>query len=306
MADFTSSFWSWYIIIPTVAGIIGCFLLVRWLSTDIKQDDLAKSMGHVWDEDLEELNNPLPRWWLNMFYLTLFFGIGYLVLYPGLGSFAGVLGWTSTGQYQQEIDLADARYGPLFSRYESMDIVAVADDPDARRMGERLFVNYCATCHGSDARGARGFPNLRDNDWLYGGSPETIEQTIMNGRSGVMPAWESALGGEAGVSDVAEYVIGLSGRNVDTEAAARGAKQYETYCAACHGADGTGNQALGAPNLTDNIWLYGGSKARISESIAKGRNGVMPAHGDFLGKDKVHLLAAYVYSLSTGQASIEE
>ncbi|HYQ73232.1 MAG TPA: cytochrome-c oxidase, cbb3-type subunit III [Gammaproteobacteria bacterium] len=306
MADFTSSFWNWYIIIPTVAGIIGCFLLIRWLSTDIKMDDQGKSMGHVWDEDLEELNNPLPRWWLNMFYLTLFFGIGYLVLYPGLGSFAGMLDWTSIGQYDQEIDLADAKYGPLFSRYESMDIVAVADDEDARRMGERLFVNYCATCHGSDARGARGFPNLRDNDWLYGGAPETIKQTIMNGRSGVMPAWESALGGEAGVSDVAEYVISLSGRNVDTESAARGGKQYATFCAACHGADGTGNQALGAPNLADNIWLYGGSKARISETIAKGRNGVMPAHAEFLGKDKVHLLAAYVYSLSTGQESIEE
>jgi len=306
MADFTSSFWNWYIIIPTVAGIIGCFLLVRWLSTDIKPDDLAKSMGHVWDEDLEELNNPLPRWWLNMFYLTLFFGIGYLVLYPGLGTWAGLLGWTSIGQYKQEIDLADAKYGPLFSRYESMDIIAVADDPDARRMGERLFVNYCATCHGSDARGARGFPNLRDNDWLYGGAPATIEQTIMNGRSGVMPAWESALGGEAGVADVAEYVIGLSGRNVDTEAAARGGEKFAMLCAACHGADGTGNQALGAPNLTDNIWLYGGSKARVSETIAKGRNGVMPAHAAFLGKDKVHLLAAYVYSLSTGQESIEE
>jgi len=306
MADFTSSFWNWFIIVPTVAGIIGCFLLVRWLSTDIKTDDQGKSMGHVWDEDLEELNNPLPRWWLNMFYLPLFFGIGYLVLYPGLGTFSGVLGWTSTGQYEQEIDLADAKYGPLFSRYESMDIVAVADDPDARRMGERLFVNYCAVCHGSDARGARGFPNLRDNDWLYGGTPQAIEQSILNGRNGVMPAWEAALGGEAGVADMTEYVLGLSGRNVDTEAAARGGEKFATLCAACHGADGTGNQALGAPNLTDNVWLYGGSSTSVAETIAKGRNGVMPAHAEFLGKDKVHLLAAYVYSLSTGQESIEE
>jgi cytochrome c oxidase cbb3-type subunit 3 len=306
MADFTSSFWNWYIIIPTVGGIIGCFLLVRWLSTDIKPDDLAKSMGHVWDEDLEELNNPLPRWWLNMFYLTLFFGIGYLVLYPGLGTWSGMLGWTSTGQYEQEIDLADAKYGPLFSRYESMDIVAVADDPDARRMGERLFVTYCASCHGSDARGARGFPNLRDNDWLYGGKPETIEQTIMNGRNGVMPAWESALGGEAGVADVAEYVMGLSGRNVDTAAAARGGEKFAMLCAACHGADGTGNQALGAPNLTDNIWLYGGSEKAVTETIANGRNGQMPAHKEFLGPDKVHLLAAYVYGLSTGEQPGQE
>jgi cytochrome c oxidase cbb3-type subunit 3 len=173
-------------------------------------------------------------------------------------------------------------------------------------MGERLFVNYCATCHGSDARGARGFPNLRDNDWLYGGDPETIEQTILNGRNGVMPAWESALGGEAGVADMTEYVLGLSGRTVDTAAAARGGEKFAMLCAACHGADGTGNQALGAPNLTDNIWLYGGSSTSVAETIAKGRNGVMPAHAEFLGKDKVHLLAAYVYSLSTGQESIEE
>ncbi|MDH3901266.1 MAG: cytochrome-c oxidase, cbb3-type subunit III, partial [Gammaproteobacteria bacterium] len=274
MADFTSSFWNWYIIIPTVAGIIACFLLIRWLSTAIKPEDQSKTMGHVWDEDLEELNNPLPRWWLNMFYITLFFGIGYLVLYPGLGTFGGMLGWTSTGQYQKEMDFADAKYGPLFSKYAVMDIVAVADDADARRMGERLFVNYCATCHGSDAGGAPGFPNLRDNVWLYGGDPVTIEQTILNGRSGVMPSWQEALGGEAGVADVTEYVFSLSGRKVDAAAVARGQEKYQMLCVACHGPDGTGNQALGAPNLTDNIWLYGGSRKRVMESIAIGRNGV--------------------------------
>ena len=306
MADFTSSFWNWYIIIPTVGGIIACFLLIRWLSTDIKPGEEAKTMGHVWDENLEELNNPLPRWWLGMFYITLIFGSVYLVLYPGLGSFEGLLGWTSKSQYQREIDLADAKFGPLFEKYQSMDIVAVADDANARKMGERLFVNYCATCHGSDARGARGFPNLRDNDWLYGGTPDAIKQTIMNGRSGVMPAWEAALGGEAGVADMTEYVFSLSGRNVDQAAADRGAEKFQSLCVACHGADGTGNQALGAPNLTDNIWLYGGSAARVQETLAKGRNGQMPAHLDFLGEAKVHLLAAYVYSLSTGQESIKE
>jgi cytochrome c oxidase cbb3-type subunit 3 len=306
MADFTSSFWNWYIIIPTVGGIIACFLLIRWLSTDIKPGDLAKSMGHVWDEDLEELNNPLPRWWLGMFYITLVFGSIYLVLYPGLGTFSGVLGWTSTNQYEREMDLADARFGPLFEKYQAMDIAAVADDADARRMGERLFVNYCATCHGSDARGARGFPNLRDNDWLYGGSPDVIEETILNGRNGVMPAWEAALGGADGVSDMTQYVFSLSGRNVDLAAANRAAEKYQMLCVACHGADGTGNQALGAPNLTDNVWLYGSSATRVSETIARGRNGQMPPHKDFLGEAKVHLLAAYVFSLSTGQEGMEE
>ena len=307
MADFTSSFWNWYIIIPTVVGIIACFLLVRWLSGQTtKAGEQAESMGHVWDGDLQELNNPLPRWWLNLFYITLVFAIGYLALYPGLGNFAGFLGWTSTGQYQREMDLADAKFGPLFGKYRAMDIAAVAADPEARRMGERLFVTYCATCHGSDARGARGFPNLRDNDWLYGGTPEVIQQTILDGRNGVMPAWEDALGGADGVADVAEYVFSLSGRNVDQAAARRGKEKFQTLCVACHGADGTGNQALGAPNLTDNIWLYGGSGTVVMETIAKGRNGKMPPHREFLGEDKVHLLAAYVYSLSTGQEGIEE
>jgi cytochrome c oxidase cbb3-type subunit 3 len=306
MADFTSSFWNWYIIVPTVGGIIACFLLIRWLSTTIKPEDEGKEMDHVWDESLVELNNPLPRWWLNMFYITLFFGIGYLALYPGLGTFKGFLGWTSTGQYEREIDIADAKYGPLFKKFQEMPIIAVAADPEARRMGERLFVNYCATCHGSDARGARGFPNLRDNDWLYGGSPEAIESTLLNGRNGVMPAWKDALGGDDGVFDMSEYVLSLSGRNVDQAAAARGEEKFQMLCVACHGADGTGNQALGAPNLTDNIWLYGGSSKQVMETLAMGRMGVMPPHRDFLGEDKVHLLAAYIYSLSTGQEALEE
>ena len=306
MADFTSSFWNWFIIVPTVGGIIACFLLIRWLSTAIKPEDEGKEMDHVWDGDLVELNNPLPRWWLNMFYITLYFSIGYLALYPGLGTFKGLLEWTSTGQYEREIDIADAKYGPLFKKFQEMPIVAVAADPEARRMGERLFVNYCATCHGSDARGARGFPNLRDNDWLYGGDPDVIQQTILEGRNGVMPAWADALGGDAGVADVTEFVFSLSGRDVDQAAAARGGEKYQMLCVACHGADGIGNQALGAPNLTDSIWLYGGSSKQVMETIAKGRMGVMPPHRDFLGEDKVHLLAAYVYSLSTGQEALEE
>jgi cytochrome c oxidase cbb3-type subunit 3 len=275
---------------------------VRWLSgATAKKGETVESMGHVWDEDLEELNNPLPDWWLKLFYITLAFGLIYLVLYPGLGSFPGLLGWTSHGQYEREMDVADATYGPLFTRYRAMSIPAVAADPEARKMGERLFVNYCSVCHGSDARGARGFPNLRDNDWLYGGSPEQIEQSILNGRNGVMPAWKDALGGDQGVADVVQYVLSLSGRNVDEAAAARGKAKFQTFCVACHGPDGKGNQALGAPNLTDNIWLYGGSEKAVTETIANGRSGKMPAQKDTLGEDKVHLLAAYVYSLSTGQ-----
>jgi cytochrome c oxidase cbb3-type subunit 3 len=306
MADFTSSFWNWYIIIPTIGGIIGCFFLVRWLSGGtLKSGEQAESMGHVWDENLEELNNPLPSWWLKLFYITLVFGLVYLVLYPGLGSFPGLLGWSSHGQYESEMAMADTKYGPLFTKYREMPIVKLAGDPEAHKMGERLFVTYCAVCHGSDARGARGFPNLRDNDWLYGGAPEQIEQTILNGRNGVMPAWQDALG-DQGVADVTQYVLSLSGRNVDQAAAARGKEKFQTLCVACHGPDGKGNQAIGAPNLTDNIWLYGGSEKAVTETISKGRNGQMPAHKEFLGEDKVHLLAAYVYSLSTGEQPGQE
>jgi cytochrome c oxidase cbb3-type subunit 3 len=299
MADFTSSFWNWYIIIPTLGGILGCFLLVRWLSGgSVKSGEKAESMGHVWDENLEELNNPLPSWWLKLFYITMVFGLGYLALYPGLGSFPGLLGWTSVGQYNGEMAVADSKYGPLFNKYREMPLLAVAADPTAHKMGERLFVTYCAVCHGSDARGARGFPNLRDHDWLYGGAPNQIEQSILNGRGGVMPAWKDALGGEAGVADVVQYVLSLSGRNVDQAAAARGKVKFQTFCVACHGPEGKGNQALGAPNLTDNIWLYGGSEKAVTETVSNGRHGQMPAHKEFLGEDKVHLLAAYVYSLS--------
>lgn len=300
MADFTSGFWNWYIIIVTAVSILACFWLVRWLSK-MPAEDIGKPTGHVWDEDLQEFNNPLPRWWMMLFYITLIFSIAYLALYPGLGSFKGYLGWSSSGQYQGEMDKADAEYGPLFKKYSGMPLMAVAADPEARRMGERMFVSYCAVCHGSDARGARGFPNLRDGDWLYGGTPDAIESSILNGRNGVMPAWEQALGGEAGVSDVAQYVLSLSGGEVDAAAAGRGQEKFQQLCVACHGADGTGNQALGAPNLTDKVWLYGGSRAAVMETIAKGRNGQMPAHKEFLGAEKSHLLAAYVYSLSSGQ-----
>jgi cytochrome c oxidase cbb3-type subunit 3 len=215
-----------------------------------------------------------------------------------MGSFKGVLGWTEVGEYNNEVAAADAEFGPIFAQFEKTPIAELAANAAAMNAGERLFVNYCAVCHGSDARGATGFPNLRDNDWLYGGAPETIQTTIMNGRNGAMPAWEGPLGGEEGVNQVATYVMSLSGRDVDAKLAAAGKEKFDMFCVGCHMTDGTGNQALGAPNLTDNVWLYGGSPRTIKETIAKGRNGKMPAHSEFLGSAKSHILAAYVYSLS--------
>ena len=301
MSDFTSEFWSWFVIAISGGGIVWLFYLLRGNAKATGEQGVPT--GHVWDENLEELNNPLPRWWLIMFYITIVFAIGYLILYPGMGSFKGILGWTEIGEYNNEVAEADAEFGPIFAQFEQTPVAELATNAAAMNAGERLFVNYCAVCHGSDARGATGFPNLRDNDWLYGGEPENIQATIMNGRNGAMPAWEGPLGGEEGVNQVASYVMSLAGRDVDAQLAAAGKEKFDMFCVGCHMADGTGNQALGAPNLTDNVWLYGGSPRTIKESIAKGRNGRMPAHSEFLGKAKSHILAAYVYSLSQETAA---
>jgi len=299
MYEFTSNFWEWYIIVPTVLGILAMFWMIRWLSVGHrpKPEQQVETMGHVWDGDLEEYNNPLPRWWLNLFYITLFFGIAYLILYPGLGSFKGLLGWTSRGNYEQEMQQAQEKYGPIFEQFQNVPAPALAADDEAFRIGERMFSNYCATCHGADARGVRGFPNLRDSQRLYGDSPEKIHESIAKGRQGMMPAWENTLSEEQ-IFDVAEYVRQVSGRAADSVVASRGKKVFEQNCAACHGADGAGNQQIGAPDLTNDIWLYGGSQKQIIESIRDGRQGRMPPHGEFLGDAKIHLLVAYILGIS--------
>ncbi len=300
MNEFTSGFWSVYISVITVVSIIACGILLWKLSTKrLAAGEKAGVMGHVWDENLEEYNNPLPRWWMWLFWITLVFGIAYLVLYPGLGSFAGVLKWSSQGQYDREMTRANEKYEPIFAKYAAMDVPAVAADPQARETGQRLFLNYCSQCHASDGRGGPGFPNLADKDWQYGGEPATIVATIANGRQGVMPPWPQL--GDDGIKNVAHYVLSLSGRTHDSVRAAQGQAIFATNCAMCHGTDGKGNTALGAPNLTDDVWLYGGGESTIIQTIAKGRNGVMPAWGAFLGENKVHVLAAYVYGIS-GQA----
>jgi cytochrome c oxidase cbb3-type subunit III len=301
MSDFNSDFWHWYISILTVLSILACLWLLRWMTSGYKKSGNVEDTGHVWDGDLTELNNPLPRWWLGLFYITIAFGGFYLLLYPGLGTYSGLLDWTSKTQYEAEVARVEAEVGPLFARYQQTSALDLIKDETALKVGERLYANYCTACHGSDARGARGYPNLRDGDWLWGGTPADIKTTIMHGRQAGMPAWEGPLGGERGVDEVAQYILSLSGRATIEDLADKGKAKFEIFCVACHGADGTGNSALGAPNLTDNTWLYGGSLTRISESIAKGRNGKMPAQGEFLGEAKVHLLAAYIYGLSQQQ-----
>ena len=305
MSDFVSDFWGLYIAVITLASIVACGVLLQSMSSRPAADSKIDTTGHVWDEDLKELNNPLPRWWMWLFWITIVFALVYLALYPGLGTYKGSYGWTSVNAYNEEEKAADALYGPLFNKYLAQDLKQVAADPQARVIGQKLFLTYCSQCHGSDAGGAKGFPSLRDKDWLYGGEPETIKTTILGGRNGVMPALGPVLGGDEGVKDAANYVLKLSGGTFDATRAARGKEKFETICAACHTAAGTGNQQIGAPNLTDKIWLHGGSEAAIIETISKGRNSVMPAHKEFLGEAKAHLLAAYVWSLSNDTAAAD-
>ncbi|MDM8569015.1 cytochrome-c oxidase, cbb3-type subunit III [Thiotrichales bacterium HSG1] len=301
---FTSQFWEWFIIIPTVGGILGCFGLIIWLSgSSPDPDEKVETMGHVWDEDLAEYNNPLPKWWLYMFYITLFYSIGYLLVYPGLGSFKGFFGWTEVNQYEAEMKAADEMYMPIFTKYQNEPIAELIKKPEAVQIGHRLFMTYCTVCHGSDARGVKGFPNLQDDDWLYGSTPDVITASIMTGRQGIMPAAAAnGLTTDADVNNITQYVLSLSsaehGTKYDATAAVEGEKTFKRICFACHGPDGKGVQAMGAPNLTDNTWLYGGSESDVKETIIKGRQGRMPAHGEFLGEAKVHLLSTYIYSLS--------
>jgi cytochrome c oxidase cbb3-type subunit 3 len=292
-----SNFWSGYIIAIVVLNIVGCAALLMWTrrmdSTGMPADGTT---GHEYD-GIREYNNPLPRWWLYLFWITLIFSVAYLVLYPGLGKFSGTLGWTSQGEMQQDEKAYRQQYGAIYAQYAQVPIKELARDERAMKIGGRLFANNCSTCHGTDAHGARGFPNLTDPDWLYGGEPERIVETISNGRNGLMPAWQASLGDE-GVKQVANHVLTLAGRKADTAQAAAGEKIFAGSCAGCHGADGRGNPMLGAPNLADSVWLYGGSEAALIKTIAEGRNGHMPAQKEILGAERVHLLAAYVWSLS--------
>lgn len=298
MTDFVSSFWAYFIAIMTAAGIIFCVWLLftqrRWLGKEVKE---AKNTGHVWDGNLMELNNPVPRWW-TVFYLALcVFSVGYLVLYPGLGIFNGILNYSTAQEVKQSQEALSERIRPFYARYEAMPIEQVAADPQARQIGERLFLNNCAQCHGSDARGSVSFPNLTDKDWLYGGSPDQIMTSITKGRHGVMPPMNAQVSANQ-AADIAQYVRSLSGLASDPLQVVRGKKGFENNCVACHGVDGKGNQALGAPNLTDDVWLYGSSADVIVNTILNGRDNQMPAQEGVLTPEQIRMLAAWVWGRS--------
>ena len=295
-----TSFWHWYVIIITVGTVLGCFWLLQWtkgVSNRDEEGDGTGTTGHVWDEDLVELNNPLPRWWLQLFYGTIVFAFIYLALFGGLGNIGGVLGWSQEGQYEAEMKTATEAQEVIFARYRQMDNETLIADAEANATGQRLFANSCAMCHGSDGRGARSFPNLTDDDWLYGGSFDTIMQTLENGRAGAMPVMVAGLDDKA-IGELVVYVQSMSGQKADPGMAANGKKNFDMLCVACHGADGSGNQALGSPRLNDEIWLYGGEPETIRKTLTEGRNGNMPAHKDLLSEDRRRLITAYVLSLS--------
>ncbi|PSU34685.1 cytochrome-c oxidase, cbb3-type subunit III [Photobacterium lutimaris] len=320
-----TTFWSLWITIITLGTLAGIAALLIWCSKDKMGVEEGEDMGHEYD-GIREINNPLPKWWSYMFWGTIIFGLLYLFLFPGLGNYKGFLGWQSSdqtvrsieesklaianaqkeqrlNQYAKELDDAQARFGETFKTlaYDAsgtslLPITQIAENEEAIKVGQRLFLQNCAQCHGSDARGQLGYPNLTDNAWLYGGEAETIKTTLMEGRQGVMPGWNETLGKD-GVTEVTSYVLSLSGRSVNAKEAAAG-KQKFVVCAACHGTDGKGNPAFGAPDLTDNTWLYGGSRRAVEATIAHGRQGVMPAWKDILGEEKVQVISAYVWNLS--------
>ncbi len=296
-SQFTSPFWHYYI----VAIVVASFIYVTWLllsqdKVKLKKGEEVKTTGHSWD-GIEEYNNPMPRWWFWMFIMTILFGIGYLVAYPGMGDYKGTFNWTSHNQYEREVAAADKTVNALYGKYSKMKVEDVAKDKNAMTIGKNLFDTYCIQCHGSDAQGSRGFPNLTDSDWIYGGTPDKIHETITNGRIGIMMPWGPNLGTE-GVRDVANYVMSLSkDRAYDEDRAARSKEIFQANCVACHGANGQGTMGI-APTLNDNTWLWGGSEKAIIETITSGRHNQMPAWKDFLTEDKIHLLTAYVWGKS--------
>jgi len=297
-----AAFWAWFVAAGTIAFVIWCVWLIRWAGKQGPQNKEDEDLvGHKWDGDLEEWNNPAPKWWLYLYFITIAWGVVYLISYPGLGITEGLLNWSQQGQYEQEMQAAEARYAPIYERFAAMEFGALSQDPEAQELGQSLFASYCTTCHGSDARGAPGYPNLADDDWIWGDDEIAIIATITHGRNNVMPNLSPALGGDTGIDNMVNYVRSLSGAVAADAAAMSAQAMFVALCSACHLADGSGNQALGAPNLTDDIWLYGSSAEAVRTTIVQGRNGVMPPHGELLGDKRTKILAAYVASLSKGE-----
>jgi cytochrome c oxidase cbb3-type subunit 3 len=293
-----SSQWSWYIVALVALNIVGCVWLLWFTGKRRAGDPTPEQTSHYWDEDLTEYNKPMPRWWIVLFYLTIVFSLGYLLYYPGLGAFSGTGGWSSRREHDAQRAENDARIAAAFAPYAEKSIEELAKDPAALKLGQSLFANHCAACHGADARGARGFPNLTDSVWHWGGAPEDILTTIRDGRQAMMPPLAGAFANEAEIDETVAYVRSLSGQSVDAGQAERGAARFAAVCSACHGPEGKGNALMGAPDLTDSYWLYGGDAATVRATVTAGRSGQMPAHQDLLGAARTRVAAAWVYARS--------
>jgi len=292
------AFWHWFVAAGTIVFTIWCIWLISWSAKqgpqNVADDDLV---GHKWDGDIEEWNNPAPKWWLYLYFITIAWAVGYMIAFPSLGNYQGMLGWSQEGQYEAEMQAAAEKYEPIYEKFAAMEFVELSQNDEAQALGKSLFASYCTTCHGSDARGAPGYPNLTDNDWLWGNAEAELIATIGNGRQAAMPVLASALGGDEGIDSMVKYVKSLSGGEADAGATSA-QPMFVALCSVCHGVDGTGNKIFGAPNLTDDTWLYGSSAETVRETIVKGRNGQMPPHGDLFGENRTKILAAYIHSLS--------
>lgn len=290
-----SSIWHWFVILGTF-GSLAFFLALLYGNRKTGSD---ATTGHVYD-GIEEYDNPMPMWWVWMFVLSIVFALGYLAWYPGLGNFGGVAGWSSAGALEDAQAAHEERFAPLYAELAQLDEASLHANRQAMQVGRRLFINNCSTCHGVNARGSFGFPNLTDPQWHWGSELDTVKTTISRGRTAAMPGWQASLG-DRGVTDVTQFVLALAGRDHDSDAATRGEAQYNSMCVACHGAQGKGNSAMGAPDLSNDIWLYGGTAERIAYTIRNGRQGRMPAFDDVLSADQIHVLSGYVTSLSDSE-----
>lgn len=302
MSDFISDFWHLYVAGITLVSIIACAVLLYISGTTKAATHADNTTGHVWDGDLREMNNPLPKWWVYLFIITVVFGLVYGALYPMFGKFQGVLGWSSQGQHAAEVKKVEDAIAPIYAKYNGMKPEDIAADAQAMAIGERLFMNYCAQCHGSDARGAKSFPNLADGDWLGGSGHDYIKTTITQGRTGVMPPMAEAVGGAEDVRNVAHYVLSLSGSPSDSVRASQGKAKFAA-CAACHGPEGKGMAAVGAPNLTDGVWLHGWGEEAIVRAVNNGFNNHMPPQAALLNEAQINVLASYVWGLSNKPAA---
>lgn len=272
--------------------------------------------GHEWD-GIKELNNPLPRWWLWCLYLTIIWGVGYMIAYPSWpmisGATKGVLGYSTRGEVAAEIDRFEAQNADLRASLTEIDLGVLKDNPDLQRFayanGAAVFRTNCSQCHGSGAAGALGYPNLLDDDWLWGGAIQDIALSIDHGirnetdadaHWSQMPAYGEVLSSDE-IDNAVQYVMQLAGSDFDVEMANAGAVIFDEQCSACHGADGKGDRDVGAPNLTDAIWLYGSDIAAVTETVTNARFGVMPAWGQRLTRSDINAVAAYVHGLGGGE-----